>query len=703
MRAFISLFFPEQKTFSPERIVRDLSVGVSVYADVVFPRTTVDARAQSHEPQQVEFREVMLPQAAMIQALQTGSVRALWDDIIWRITESTQESDNTLTLRADREKPYTAPDPSATIGDDVATAGDDELTLKTGDANGGDTPPPTGGGNGDGDGDGNGDGGTPGARGPRGFTGPQGPQGPQGIQGEQGEKGEQGERGPQGPQGIQGEQGPIGPQGPQGEPGPKGDKGDPGDPGSGNGGGLTQAQVDQRVQAGVLDFAETGNTDRIPKNKLPTDTAYDADIPTDAQIDARMHAPARAANTDRWSKSKLPADTAYDADIRTDAQIDARVVAGTHPEARAGNTDRWSKSKLPADTAYGTIPDNAAIDARVAAFARTGATVNIPDANLPTILRGLPTSFGSQGQSLQVNSGATALAFGDAIPTFSAVPTTVTATSPAIIYVQGDGFWRREAHTGIDTTGISALRASAGRISWRLNDTGSTPYADYAEAIAPIAPYIQFVRIQTNRIWIHLNEQLYTDASYSATIGGTAVTLTRSPTQRRAFNNRDYRRYESTTNITGITSATRIQVSLGSTKYLYVRAHSRQQVAARYNLFSNLGVTAVNTWVSARLFPDEGFYSIGVSTPGTTGGYTQFASQAGAALFQFSVLRQYSPGVAGAAFTTSGHRTFSGAIVGSNPAPFYLGRTASNIILLADSILGRRFDAFVENRVIDLF
>ena len=55
-----------------------------------------------------------------------------------------------------------------------------------------------------------------------------------------------------------------------------------------------------------------------------------------------------------------------------------------------------------------------AIDARIAAFARTGATINIPDARLPAVLRGLPSALGTAGQVLAVNSGATALEFADA-------------------------------------------------------------------------------------------------------------------------------------------------------------------------------------------------------------------------------------------------------------------------------------------------
>ena len=136
-----------------------------------------------------------------------------------------------------------------------------------------------------------------------------------------------------------------------------------------------------------------------------------------ADIDARIATEARTGNTDRWDKAKVPSDTVYDADIanfQTQTQVDARVVAGTQAPARAGNTARWPKGKLPTDTAYGTIPGNTEIDARIAQFARQGATVNIPDARLPTILRGLPTAFGTAGQILQMNSGATALEFADA-------------------------------------------------------------------------------------------------------------------------------------------------------------------------------------------------------------------------------------------------------------------------------------------------
>lgn len=134
MRAFIYLHFPERRTFSPERGIRSLTDGLPVYAEVRYPSVAADAFAETHEPLQVEFRAVLLPQSAMIQAMQTGSVRAVWSDVVWRISECTQEDDNTLTLTAEREKAYVAPDyDDVTIGADTVEIGkqDEELTPDT--------------------------------------------------------------------------------------------------------------------------------------------------------------------------------------------------------------------------------------------------------------------------------------------------------------------------------------------------------------------------------------------------------------------------------------------------------------------------------------------------------------------------------------------------------------------------------------------
>ena len=131
MRAMIILRFPEQRTFSPERQVRPLTYGIPVFADVRYPRVIADAFAEEHTDTQVEFHEVHLPQAAMVQALQSGTVRVVWSDQVWKVQESTQEDDNSLTLVCEREKDYVPPERDAVeVGADEAQIGDDTPVLK---------------------------------------------------------------------------------------------------------------------------------------------------------------------------------------------------------------------------------------------------------------------------------------------------------------------------------------------------------------------------------------------------------------------------------------------------------------------------------------------------------------------------------------------------------------------------------------------
>lgn len=89
-------------------------------------------------------------------------------------------------------------------------------------------------------------------------TGERGPAGIQGDQGPAGPEGPQGLRGPTGPRGLTGPGGARGPQGLQGPQGPAGSSSQ----------GLTRTEVDHRVQAGVADWAEAGNTSPIPASKL---------------------------------------------------------------------------------------------------------------------------------------------------------------------------------------------------------------------------------------------------------------------------------------------------------------------------------------------------------------------------------------------------------------------------------------------------
>ena len=132
MRAMIILRFPEQRTFSPERIVLPHSVGIPVFADVRYPTVTAEAFAGEHTDTQVEFRKVLLPQAAMVQALQSGNVRAIWQDVVWKVQTSTQEDDNTLTLTAEREKDYEKPkERPVEVDGEPVLIGDDMPVLQT--------------------------------------------------------------------------------------------------------------------------------------------------------------------------------------------------------------------------------------------------------------------------------------------------------------------------------------------------------------------------------------------------------------------------------------------------------------------------------------------------------------------------------------------------------------------------------------------
>ncbi len=104
-----------------------------------------------------------------------------------------------------------------------------------------------------------------------------------------------------------------------------------------SGGGLTQAQVDARVAAGVQDWAEAGNNTAIPNAKLPT-------ILTQAQVDARVATGvqnwAEAGNNTTIPNAKLPT-------ILTQAQVDARVATGVQNWAEAGNAATVPTNKLP--------------------------------------------------------------------------------------------------------------------------------------------------------------------------------------------------------------------------------------------------------------------------------------------------------------------------------------------------------------------
>ena len=90
------------------------------------------------------------------------------------------------------------------------------------------------------------------------------------------------------------------------------------------GGGLSQAQVDARVQAGVLDWAEAGNTDPIPADKLTNAPSSGGGL-NQAAVDARIQTvvPDWALNATRFSDEQQAVFDAFEGD---DVWIDSPDV-----------------------------------------------------------------------------------------------------------------------------------------------------------------------------------------------------------------------------------------------------------------------------------------------------------------------------------------------------------------------------------------
>ena len=138
------------------------------------------------------------------------------------------------------------------------------------------------------------------------------------------------------------------------------------------GGGLTEAQVDDRIEVGVQDWAEAGNNSNIPPGKLPASTAGQSGIASGVannEIDSE-------AGTTRltWAVNHV-----------------FRAIHRVVPTwARTGNTDLIPTAKLPPSMTGGL--DQSAVDARVRAgvldFAETGDTSNVPAAKLPDATAG---------------------------------------------------------------------------------------------------------------------------------------------------------------------------------------------------------------------------------------------------------------------------------------------------------------------------
>ena len=194
---------------------------------------------------------------------------------------------------------------------------------------------------------------------------------------------------------------------------------------SGSTSGLTQAEVDARVRAGVQDWAETGNADPIPAEKLVNaPSGGSGDGLDQGAVDARVRAGvqdwAETGNADPIPAEKLVnAPSGGSGDGLDQGAVDARVRAGVQDWAETGNGDTIPAAKLsealagvedwaetgnadpiPADKLVnapsggsGDGLDQDAVDARVRAgvqdWAETGNGDTIPAAKLSEALAGV--------------------------------------------------------------------------------------------------------------------------------------------------------------------------------------------------------------------------------------------------------------------------------------------------------------------------
>ena len=215
--------------------------------------------------------------------------------------------------------------------------------------------------------------------------------------------------------------------------------------------GLNEAAVDARVSAGVLDWAETGDTDTIPSTKLASggsvgqvlkrtatgqEWGADAGGLSQAQVDARVteRVPDGGSTGQVLKKSSATdGDTEWAADAGlTQSEVDARVQAGVADFAEEGNTAVLPDGKLSTTTRNRLMPSGGSsgqvlkkssanaydanwandegltqteVDGRVTALVEDFAEVANASTAVPTSKGGVP-SGGSDNQVLTKTSGS---------------------------------------------------------------------------------------------------------------------------------------------------------------------------------------------------------------------------------------------------------------------------------------------------------
>ena len=206
--------------------------------------------------------------------------------------------------------------------------------------------------------------------------------------------------------------------------------------GSGPINGLTAQQVDDRVAAGVADWAEKDNTDPIPAGKL-TNAPSGGGLSTgdvDNRIAQQVSDWAEQGNSGTIPENKLPA--AATEGLNQD-EVDARVAAGVQDWAEEGNNlaipdgklPNIPASKLPTAATEGLNQDE--VDARIANWAesgngddipatkldnapnqaadfakRTGASGTIPDARIPNLPASKLSNAPNQAADFAKRTGA---------------------------------------------------------------------------------------------------------------------------------------------------------------------------------------------------------------------------------------------------------------------------------------------------------
>ena len=259
---------------------------------------------------------------------------------------------------------------------------------------------------------------------------------------------------------------------------------------------LNEAEVDARVRAGTEPWAQDGNGDDIPEEKIPEEIARDDEVTAavaaetaarttaiQAEAAARSsaiaaesasHAQALQAETDARTRgiaaeraarqqadtseitARTQADTALGAriDQKLDENaVDTRVRAGTYPWARDGNTDKVPDEKLPdgiardseVTAAVADKLDQSQVDARIRAgtqdWAHEGDTDPLPDEKIPQgIARDSEVADRVAAEALARGDADTAL--GDRI---DAVPVLYSGSAAASGGKDTDHYWRTGA------------------------------------------------------------------------------------------------------------------------------------------------------------------------------------------------------------------------------------------------------------------